>query len=212
MAQREGSAPALPPGRDIGLVIGPGKVLGERLGDVVEVERGVEVVPAEHLEGGEVMASPGRQEVREGDLALIALTVVRDEEKVISGPRLALGSIRGGALVEHHLTQDATQGHHGKALGLELDEEDAPGLVRREWAKALDLLDLGRVLGIDAELFGGVFEGQVLEVLGADGPAHLVPQVGDELVENPDLSQSAAVVGGHKFSLRSVPSSSGAWA
>ena len=208
VAQCEGSTPALAPGVGVVLVVGPGEVRAQLAGDGVEVERRVEVVPAEHLEGGQVVAVPGLREVREGDAALLALTVVGDEEQVVGGPGLALGLVGRGALLERHLAEDAAQRHHGQALRLELDEEDAPGLARHERAQALDLLDLGRVLRVDPELLRGVLEGQLLEVVRVDRPAQLVAQVGDELVEAADAGEAFAVVGRHRFSPRSVPASS----
>ena len=131
VAQRERGAPVLAPGIGVvALVVRPGEVVGQLAGDGVEVERRVEVVPAEYLEGGQVVAVPGLREVREGDPALLALAVVGDEEQVVGGPGLALGLVGRGALLERHLAEDATQRHHGQALRLELDEEDAPGLAR----------------------------------------------------------------------------------
>ena len=150
MAQLEGGAPALAPSVGIVLVVGPCEVVGELAGDGVEVERCVEIVPAEHLERGQVVAVPGLREMRKGDAALLALAVVGDEEQVVGGPGLALGLVGRGALLECHLAEDAAQRHHRKALRLELDEEDPPGLARHERAQALDLLDLGRVLRVDA--------------------------------------------------------------
>ena len=41
---------------DILVVVGPGESLGQLLGHVVEVQRGVAVVPAEHLEGRQVVS------------------------------------------------------------------------------------------------------------------------------------------------------------
>ena len=46
----------LAPGLGVAVVVGPGEVLGQLPGDGVEVQRGVEVVPAEHLEGRQVVA------------------------------------------------------------------------------------------------------------------------------------------------------------
>ena len=86
-----------------------------------------------------------RGEVGEADLALVPLAVVGDEEQVVGGPGRALGAVGRGALLERHLAQNATQSDDRKPLRLELDEEDAPGLIRRERAQALDLLDLGGV-------------------------------------------------------------------
>ena len=120
--------------------------------DGVEVKRRVEVVPSEHLEGGQVVAVPGLREVGKGDAALVALAVVGDEEQVVGGPGLALGLVGRGALLECHLAENAAQRHHRQALRLELDEEDAPRLARHERAQALDLLDLRRVLRVDPEL------------------------------------------------------------
>ena len=56
VAQGEGGAPARAPGLGVVVVVGPGEVLGQLAGDGVEVQRGVEVVPAEHLEGRQVVA------------------------------------------------------------------------------------------------------------------------------------------------------------
>ena len=93
MAQLKGGAPALAPSVGVALVVGPGEVVGQLAGDGVEVERRVQVVPAEHLEGGQVVAVLGLREVREGDPAFLALAVVGHEEQVVGGPGLALGLV-----------------------------------------------------------------------------------------------------------------------
>ena len=210
VAQFEGGAPVLAPSVGVVLVVGPGEVVGQLLCDSVEVERRIEVVPSKHLEGGQVVAVLGLREVREGDPAFLALAVVRDEEQVVGGPGLALGPVGRGALLERHLAEDAAQRHHGQAPRLELHEEDAPRLARHERAQAFDLLDLGRALCVDPELLGAVLEGQLLEVVRVDRPVELVAQVGDELVEAADAGEAFAVVGRHRLSPRSTPSSSAA--
>ena len=204
----EGGAPALAPGVGVVLVVGPGEVRGQLACDGVEVERRVKVVPAEYLEGRQVVAVPGLREVRKGDAAFLALAVVGHEEQVVGGPGLALGLVGRSALLERHLAEDAAQRHHGQALRLELDEEDAPGLARHERAQAFDLLDLGRVLRVDPELLRGVLEGQLFEVVRVDRPAKLVAEVGHELVEAADAGEAFAVVGRHRFSPRLAPSNS----
>ena len=211
VAQREGGAPALAPRNGVVLVVGPCEMVGQLAGDGIEMERRVEIVPAEHLERRQVVAIGRFREVGEGDAALLAFTVVGHEEQVVGGPSLPLRLVVRGALLERYLAEDAAQRHHGQALGLELDEEDAPRLTRRERAQALDLLDLGRVLGVDPELLlWVVLEGQLLEVVRVDRPAELVAQVRDELIEAADASEAFAVVGRHRFSSRSAPSSSAA--
>ena len=90
VAQCEGRAPALAPGVGVVLVVGPSEVIAQLSGDGVEVERRVEVVPSEHLEGRQVVAVLGLREVGEGDPAFLALAVVGDEEQVVGGPGLAL--------------------------------------------------------------------------------------------------------------------------
>ena len=138
----------------------------------------------------------------EADLPLVTHAVVGDEEQVILGPGCPLGAVGGGALLDRHLAEDAAKRHHRQALRLELDEEDAPRLVRHERTKTLDLLNLGSVLRVDPQLFGGVLEGQLFEVAAVDRPAHFVAQVGDELVEALDSRECTAVVGGHRLSSR----------
>src|SRR6185369_876822 len=100
------------------------------------MKRSVEVVPAEYLESRQVVAVLRPREVGEADLPLVPLAVVGDEEQVVRGPGGALGAVGGGTLLERHLAQDATQRDDGEFLRLELDEEDAPGLLRRERAQA----------------------------------------------------------------------------
>ena len=202
MAQLEGGAPALAPCAGVTVVLGPGKVLGELRGNGVEVQRGVAVVPAEHLEGRQVVAVRGCREMGKADLPLVAHAVVGDEEQVILGPGGPLGAVGRGALLERHLAENAAQCHDGESLWLELDEEDAPRLVRHERPKTLNLLNLGSVLRVDPQLFWGVLEGQLLEVIAVDRPAHFAAQVGNELVEALDARECAAVVGRHRLSPR----------
>ena len=170
VAQCEGRAPALAPGVGVVLVVRPGEVVAQLAGDCVEVERGVEVVPSEYLEGRQVVAVLGLREVGEGDAALPPLAVVGHEEQIVGGPRLTFGLVGGSALFERHLAEDAAERHHGQPLRFELDEEDAPRLARHEGAQALDLLDLGSVLRVDSELLRCVVEGQLFEVVRVDRP------------------------------------------
>ena len=81
------------------------------------------------LRVGRSWPSWGFEKWAKGDPALLALAVVGHEEQVVGGPSLALGLVGRGALLERHLAEDAAQRHHGQALRLELDEEDAPGLA-----------------------------------------------------------------------------------
>ena len=55
-------------------------------------------------------------------------------------------------LGDFHLAQDAAQGDHRQPPRFELDEEDAPRLMHRQWPQTLYLLNLGRIPRIDAEL------------------------------------------------------------
>jgi len=110
------------------------------------------------------------------------------------------------ARLDLHLRQDAAERHDRQPLGRELDEEDAPRLTRDEGPQSLYLLDLGRVLRVDPKLFGGVLEGQILELRPVDGPVELVAQKGDQLVEAPDAGEALTEVG--RWSQSSVRKSS----
>jgi hypothetical protein len=205
VAERERGAPALAPGFGIAVIGGPGEVLAQFAGHGVEVQRGIAVVPAEHLEGWQIVAVLRAGELGEADLPLLPFPVVGDEEQIVRSPGGAFGAVGGGALLERHLTQDAAQRDDGKLLRLELDEEDAPGLLRRERTQTLDLLDLGGRLWIDPELVRGEFVEEVvhlLERIPGDRPAHLIAQVRNELIETLDRGQRGAVVGRHWLSLR----------
>ena len=95
------------------LVVGPGQVCGQFAGHGVEVQWRVQVVPAEHLEGGQVVAVLRPREVGEADLARVPLAVVGDEEQVVGRPGLTLGGIGGGALLERHSAENAAQRDYG---------------------------------------------------------------------------------------------------
>ncbi len=93
------------------------------------------------------LGRPVLREVREADLALVALAVGGDEEQIVRRPAGAFGAVGGRTLLHDDLAQDAAQRDDRKRLRLELDEEDAPGLAWRERPELLDFLDLGGVLG-----------------------------------------------------------------
>ena len=69
VAKREGGAPLLAPRNRITVILGPGEVLCQLYGNGVEVQRGVAVVPTEHLEGRQIVAVTGCREVGEADLS-----------------------------------------------------------------------------------------------------------------------------------------------
>ncbi len=98
---------AFPPALGVLLVLGPSELLAERIRNVVEVERGVKIVPAENFEDRQIVLLGVLGEVRKADPALLAFTVVGDEEQIFGGPRLALGLVGGDSLLEGHLAQDA---------------------------------------------------------------------------------------------------------
>ncbi len=133
--------------------------------------------------------------MRECDLTPVALAEVGHKEQVVGSPRLALGGVGGSAFLVRHPAEDATERHHGQALGFELDEEDPPGLLRYEWTQTLDLFDFGGVLCVDSEFFWRIIERQIFEIVGTDRPIKLVAEVGDELVEAADAGEAGAVVG-----------------
>ena len=81
-AERQVSAPFF----QIVWVVGPGELLNELIRHVVEVEGGVQVVPAEDLEGGQVVLLAMLGKVGEADLALLALAIVGDEKQVVCLP------------------------------------------------------------------------------------------------------------------------------
>ena len=179
MAQPERGAPLLPPGLGIVLVVGPGEVVGQLPDHVVEVERRIEVVPAQDLQGREVAGRQRLGEMGERDPPLARV----------------LGAARRRAFRDRHTSEDSAERYDWQAFRLELDEEDAPRLAGRQRTQSLDLLDLGRVTGVDPELRRGVLEGQVLEVGPAYRPVQLVAKERDQLVEAPDSAEALAEVG-----------------
>ena len=99
VAQGKGGAPADAPVFRVGVVVGPGEVLGQLPGDCVQMEGRVEIVPAEHLEGWQIVTVLHPREVGKADLALVSLAVVGDKEQVVRGPGGALGVVGGSALL-----------------------------------------------------------------------------------------------------------------
>ena len=132
VAEPERPAPLLAPDLGIVLVIGPGEVVGQLPGHVVQVKRRVEVVPAQDLQSRQVACRLRLGEMGERDPPLVALAVVRDEEQVVRGPARALGVVRRRAFRDRYASEDSAERHDRQPFRLELDEEDAPRLARRQ--------------------------------------------------------------------------------
>ena len=105
------------------------ELLGEGVGDVVELEVGIGAIPAKDMEGGEVAFV--LLEMGEGDFALggVLIAVGGDEEEVVHLPAGAVGAIGAGAAFDDEVGEDAAEDDDGEALFLEADPEDAPGLA-----------------------------------------------------------------------------------
>src|SRR5512132_3653686 len=116
----------------------------------------------------------------EADLPILALAEVGQEKQILGLPGGPLRAVGGGALLPDDPAQDAAQGHDGQALRIESHEEDAPRLADRQRAQTLDLENFCGARRIDSELLRGVFEGDWLEVVAINGPAHLVAKIADE--------------------------------
>ena len=86
MPQGESGPPPLAPSVSVTLVIGPGQTLGELTGNLVKVQRRVQVIPRNHLERGQLDTAHRCREVREADLAGVSFAVVGDEEQVLHRP------------------------------------------------------------------------------------------------------------------------------
>ena len=84
-----------------------------------------------------------------------------DRGEVSRHPRLQIGYLRQhDPFLPGETAIEVLQRDSGQPLRFKLDEEDAPGLLRREWAQALDLLDLGSGLRIDAERAASADDGR----------------------------------------------------
>jgi hypothetical protein len=92
----------------------------------------IEIVPAEDFQCWKVFLILALREMSKADLALVAQTVIGDEEQVVRRPSGALGAVGRGPFLERDLTQNAAQSDDRKFFRLELDEKDAPRLLRRE--------------------------------------------------------------------------------
>ncbi len=163
--------------------------------DVVEVQAGVVAVPAEHAQRGKIVEVGVFGEVGEADLPLVAFAEGGNEQQVVRVPGGAFGAAGRRPLLEHQLAEDAAQGDNRQALGLELDEEDAPGLAGHQRAKLLDAVDLGGGLGVEAQFFRLIIEREVVEVLGVDGPIEPVAEILHQGRERLDLPEFFAMVG-----------------
>ena len=200
VADEEGVGPLLAPGVGLGgEFVVPAELRVKHLGDVVHVERRVIVVPAEHPEFGEVVAGIFH-EVGEGNGAVGFLAVGGDEEEVAGLPCLAVGLVRRVPLLQHERAEDEPHDDDGQSLLFEVHPEDAPRLIAIERTELLDLLDAHGGFGGDAEFGAGVFEADVLDVVGLDRPVEFVAQVGDERREGLDAPEAVEVGVWHKVS------------
>ena len=133
-----------------------------------------------------------------GDLAVGAFPIVRDEEQIVEVPCGQIRFLRRGAFPDNQLAQDPAEDDDRQSLRLEADEENAPGLAGRQGAQLLDLFDPGGGPGVDAQFFGLVFEGQLVESLGPDGLVQLVAEVGDQGGNITDGTDTVERVRGHR--------------
>ena len=198
VAQRESGTPLRTPGVDVVFVCRPRQPLGQLGGNRVEVQGGVRVLPAKHLERRQVAPVQRRREVGEADLSGVVHPVVGNEQQVVHRPRLPLRSLSRCSLSEGHLAQNAAQRHHRQPFRFESDEEDTPRLIRRKRPHPLDPLNLGCILRVNPQFLGGILERPLLEVAALDRPVHPVAQEGDQLIETPYAGQRRTVSCSHR--------------
>ena len=152
---------------------------------MVEVERRVEVIPTEDFERRQVGLLSILGEVSQTDPALLAFTVVGNEKQIVSLPSGTFCTVSRGPLLHHHPAEYPPQCNNGEPFRFELNEKNAPGLVRRKWTKALDLLNLGGIRDVDAKFLRRVVKCLFFEVLGAHGPVQLISEELDQRRECP---------------------------
>ena len=121
--------PLVAPGNRVCVVAGPAELRSKRLGDIVDMEDGVEPIPPKDLEGGQLSTTGVLCEVGEADLTLLTLSVGRDEEQILRVPTRAVGPVGRGPFLKDERAQDPAEGHDGESPRLELDEEHAPRLA-----------------------------------------------------------------------------------
>ena len=127
-AMAEDAGPAGAPVIERFLGIRPVELFAQGGGEVVDLERGVAAVPAEHAEGGHVALL--LMEVGEGDFATIVFRAEGgDEEQVLGVPGRAVGLVGRGAFLHHEVRKDAAKDDDGEFFLIELDEKDAPRLL-----------------------------------------------------------------------------------
>ncbi len=184
-------------------IVRPAEAFFQRGGNVVELERRVAAIPAEHAESREVAVL--LMEMGEGKFALIGgfVTEGRDEQKVGGIPCGGLGFVGRGALLDDEVAEDAAENDDGEFLFLELDEEHAPRLAVLERAKLVDGLYLHGILVLEAHVSGLILEGEVVEAVFPERPVQFGFKVADELGEG--LERVELVGGGGHDSVEFHP-------
>ena len=175
--QRECRAPSPAPLFGIPVIRGPGKFLLERARHLNQMERRVLFVPAEDFQYGEILRILGRSEVGQSNLAFLPFAVVGDEQKIIRSPCRVFGAVAGGFVLKSDLPENAAERHDRQAFGLEFYKENPPRLRAGQWAEALDLIDLGSVLGVNAKFLWREIEEIVvdfLKIITTDGPIKFI--------------------------------------
>src|SRR6266508_2763067 len=95
MAQGERCAPTLAPGLDVRVVIRPGEMFGQLLGNGVEMQCRVEVVPTEYLERRQVVAVLRVRKVGKADLPFVSFAIIGHKKQVVRGPGSPLRTVGG---------------------------------------------------------------------------------------------------------------------
>ena len=136
------------------------------------------------------MSSPASLgKVCQRDLAVLSGAERRNEQQVVELPRGAFGAVGRRPLLYDKVGEDLAERDHRQAFWLEIDEENAPGLVGRQWPKLLDIADFSGFVWLQAEFLGREVERQIVETLRLNWPVEFIAKVLDQRWKVVDCSE-----------------------
>ncbi len=81
------------------------------------------------------------------------------------------------AFLDDEMAKQEPQDDNRKLLLLELNKEDSPRLIAGEWTELFDFFNLSGGLGLEAEFFWLVVEGQVFNIIRFNRPIEFIAKI-----------------------------------
>src|ERR1019366_5213714 len=117
---------------------------------MANMQRSILIVPTEHPQCRKITGLLLFCEVSKRDIAMIGFAVRGDEQQIVQPPSRLLRFVRRLSFLVHERAENAAQSNNWQPPGLEVYEENAPGLLGTQGTQLFDIFDLCRCSAVEA--------------------------------------------------------------